>query len=132
MVKQKENLFEIIGRRIRKKNEEKERIINKYWKLPAVERIDFDNKRKEIEKRYEYYTLHCTFIMIKVSFFYLVLVAILKYLFNVQLHPSMLNPLILFLRLTLIAFFIDVILIFLSPILSESRIKELRKRFKLV
>jgi hypothetical protein len=40
------NIFERIGEHIENKKKRKEVFENKYWKLSAVERIDYDNKKE--------------------------------------------------------------------------------------
>ncbi len=132
MVK-KENLFEYLGRRTREEKERKERIENKYWKLSPIERIDYDNKRKRVERENYLGFLPLTCLLVKIALYFVLGGLFFYYISGKELLFLKLGLNVGTTILYLLGWIIigDVIIgmIFLSK--KNKILRELNKRFKL-
>lgn len=133
------NLFQRIGNKIEKRKKERENFLNKYWKLSASERIDYDNKLNQIKKDTErnpfnFQTTKWASIAVLAP---LVFIGVLIFGINYPLSKfiELLRPLSLKIgKLILTIFLLEIIyniygLIFTKD--SKELILKLNKRFKI-
>lgn len=131
------NIFNKIGNIIEETKKKKEIFKNKYWKLSASERIDYDNRLEKIKKQSEVNFFH--FTITKLFLIYIFIAVIFSFLAYFGINSTneyieLLRPLsFLFLKLLYFMIVIDFILslLFLFYSNSKIKIKELNKRFKL-
>jgi hypothetical protein len=125
------NIFEVIGKHIEKRKKEKEIFRNNYWKLSAVERIDYDNKVNKIKEETDYGIFPISFVCIKILLF-VTLTHLFFYYMNIldflELTTSLLMGLVSILIFTI---FIDYFFLLFFSFNRTKRIKELNKRFKI-
>jgi hypothetical protein len=133
------NTFQRIGNNYEKRKEEKKKINEKYWKLSSIERIDYDNHIKEIEKDNEVY-LGFPFTKFILGVLILMILSITLVAFGTKMDfyklIELLRPLSLEIgRLILILMTIDVFAFLVSLLTCENyknkHINKLNKRFKL-
>lgn len=109
----------------------KKEIENKYWKLPAMERIHYDSKLREINKKIPSITITKTFINLFLIF--TIFVGVLFWLYD--LFPFYLEYLKIILdRLPyalMITLLLDLFFFILGVIIADKQINKLNRRFKL-
>lgn len=126
------NILQRIGNKIEREKLERKKRDDKYWKLSASERMDYDNKLDRIKK--ESYIPFTMTIMLAKVFFYLIVFFGVSLFFIERLDLFMSTGLefvktfFIFLPFVLIA---EILLIILSINYTERKLKELNKRFKI-
>ena len=131
----KQNIFQRIGNSIEKRRKEKERIRENYWKLSPLERIDYDQKLREIERiRTTYFDIQVTKIILFLFGFSFILLFLLAFgggyplgeFFNLLRPNSLLAA-----KYLLFGLGLDILIAIISLSKPDKELKELNKRFKL-
>jgi len=129
------NIFTKIGNNIEKERKEKKKIRDRYWKLSASERIDYDNKLEKIRNK-KIPILQLTNISFKSLMIFILFISFLAFTVSMPIN----NLLDLLRKLSLLFMKIIVWIICLDAIIllewfikddSKKQLKELNKRFKL-
>ena len=127
------NIFQRIGNKLEKNKEEKKSILDKYWKLSTLNRIDYDNKINKIHNDYKSDFLLLTYTWLKGLLCIAIFLGAFGLIFNSL--DTMLTTIRLIWKVLIqfiwVPIFMDVMLMFITPIVEERLIKELNKRFKL-
>lgn len=122
----KQNFFHRIGNNLEKIRKKKEIIKDKYWKLSASERIDYDNKyNKKIPLFY------LTFGLLKIMFFVMIFFVFFNVLFQVTITSAK-TIIICFFSLIPYVLILDIFILVLGTHYQNKRVIELNKRFKLI
>jgi hypothetical protein len=126
------NILQKIGKNIEREKLKRHKRKDKYWKLSATERIDYDNKLNRIQKN-SYMPFTIIIMLVKV-FFYLIVFSGVSLFFIERLDLFISTGLILvecFFSFLIFALIAEMLIIILSIISTERKLKELNKRFKL-
>jgi len=128
-----ENLFSVIGKRIEDRKKEKNIFENKYWKLSAIERIDYDNKKERIEKENYWGFFPITFCLIRLIIFIFLTSLLFYFISGMNLVILKLGILIFSTLASLfwLIIIIDLIGMFTNSSRIVREIIRLNKRFKL-
>ncbi len=129
----KQNIFQKIGNTIEKTKKQKKEFIDKYWKLPATERLHYDSKVNEIEKDTKMNFL-LTSIVFKTIIFVFALIITMMFLdgFELILLKDVLKIILgLSFKAILITIILDCTLNIADVFIYGNRITKLNKRFKL-
>ena len=128
----KENFFETLGRKIREIQTKLKKVEEKYWKLSAVERIDYDNKKKII-KEDSYKLFNLTKIYLKL-FFWIASFFFIIYLFTLEQEVIKAGAAFFIVYLSFIPFVIviDCFLNYIFAVITDRKMNYLNKRFKLI
>ena len=125
------NIFNKIGNKLEEDKKKREEFEKRYWKLSAIERIDYDNKVDRIEKSF-YGFFPLTSICIKYFFIILILFVSTFYLTgNVELSHFFRNITIILANFIWIFGIIDFVCLVASSDKNTKRFRDLNKRFKL-
>lgn len=126
------NIFQKIGKEIEKRKKATQKFQDKYWKLSASERMDYDNKMQIIGKN-SFHPLGIIKIYFK-GIFWIAGFFLVFYLFS--LEQSLINSGLKVLSAYLFAFPFVLIMGFIAYYFSEewkTKVKkEIKKRFKLI
>ena len=133
----KKNIFNKIGTIIKEDKQKRKSEIDKYWNLPPIERMDYDNKVKNyLSKRIP--LCYLTIALCKLIFYGMLFFCIFNYFFGSNetlVNASMIvsqRAIILYAISYISAFFmLDLCLYFISKIHIKNCISNLKKRFKL-
>lgn len=126
------NIFNKIENYIEESKQKKKQSEEKYWRLSAIERIDYDNKRDRILKN-EYTLFSLTILIAKVFFYSIIFIGILSFFserLDLFIPFGLLTIKLLFSILPLLLLFEFVIMV-LDYMDTNKQYKELKKRFKL-
>ncbi len=127
------NIFTKIGNQIEERKKKRKAFKDKYWKLSASERMDYDNKVIMIKRDSDRnLSLPVTRSITKMTLVFIIFLSILSFSVSV---PT--NEFVEILRLVIRFFFnfllfsllLDLIIMFTED--SKKQLKELNKRFKL-
>lgn len=133
------NIFNKIGNSIEKRKKEKDLRIDKYWKLSATERMDYDNKLGRINKDSEIdmFSFPLTGLVIKVFLFFTLIFSLIAFGLQTPIREliNSLIPLSLeIVKILIFALLFDFVINLFTVVSDKSnkKIKELNKRFKLI
>lgn len=126
------NILQRIGNKIEREKLERQKRDDKYWKLSASERRDYDNKLDRIKKE-SYNPFSITFTLAKVFFYLIVFFGVsLFFIERLDLFMStglaLVKTFFIYLPFVLIA---EILIIILSINSTDRNLKELNKRFKI-
>lgn len=128
----KKNLIEKYGEKVRKRKEANDKIIEKYWKLPAAERLHYDSIERDIN-----YSLPK---VLGVSFSILKMTVLLPlFLMFIGLMTGTIDKMVIisstlivtFMKILPAVFMLDLLLSYLGSTQRKNRLEELDRRFKL-
>ena len=130
------NAFQRIGNNIEKEKLKNKKFKDRYWKLSASERMDYDQKLERIERGWNTPAFSITKVVIKFLFVFAFLMILAIFGTNYPLEkviPSLRMLSLSFYKLIIITFILDILFIFVEIFFNNShkKIKELKKRFKL-
>ncbi len=126
------NFIEKYGERMRKRKEEKKQMSDKYWKLPATERLHYDYRVDKINSM-RWGFLYATFYFLKAIFFTIIALVFVGFVTSNAEHFIKLAFTVFFQLLNMLGVFILVDLIMPLYFREErmTRLNKLKKRFKL-
>lgn len=128
-----ESILEYITKRNKEVKKLREQKRERYWKLSASERIDYDNKLKNINNRLPF--LFLTVSLFKAIFYGMIFFCVFNYFFGskIDLELILTEQFIISSLLSFISLFIviDIVVSILFGIERDRKLKELNKRFKL-
>lgn len=133
-----ENLFEIVGewsqKRVAKRRKERKSFKEKYWKLPAMERMHYDSCHERIRDNNHWSIFNLTFAFIKMMI--LVPLGIIAMGFIIgDILPFMdiaRNILFSFMSIVYFVFIADLVIFGLFLGRTTKYIRKLNRRFKLI
>jgi hypothetical protein len=127
------NLFEKVGKDVENSKKRKEVAINKYWKLTAIERIDYDNKRKSINENNHYGLFPLTLALIRLVIWIVLTTGLFYFISDrseliLEVGISVSSFFLFFLEIFIL---IDICMILFCSYEKSKAMKELNKRFKI-
>ena len=128
------SLLEFLIKKNKEKKKEKLKFVEKYWKLSATERIDYDNKLKNIKEGTDYGYFPLTSIFITWIFLGLAAIYLFFYLSgrNIFWIIEGFKILIIIYYLAISGVVLDIFLMSISFHKRYKLIEKLKKRFKLI
>ena len=127
-----EGLCEHFRKQFAEERKERNRGVERYWKLKSVQRLDYLKHKERLEEEYKYYGLHTTISISKIFFGVFIFIFILGYLGEISIRILGLKILLIYLKIMCLAIIVDVLMIFFCSHYKIKKTKELNKRFKLV
>lgn len=129
------NIFNKIGNQIEKEKKEKKVFQNKYWKLSASERMDYDNRLERIKKR-KIPLLELTCTMFEVIIIAALFVSFMAFTTSMpidNLLDLLKSTFLTFIKVLKWVLFLDIIILLRWLVRDDYKkmIKELNKRFKI-
>ncbi len=127
------NWIEQYGEKVRKRKEENLKVVEKYWKLPAAERMHYDSCANTIESQtYSFFGISYSFmrLMVVLPIFFLFIGLMTGVMDKMVIISSTL--IVSFIKVLPAIFLIDFLLAVASRAGAYDRDKKLDKRFKLI
>jgi hypothetical protein len=126
------NIFKTIGNNLEKKQLEKKKVNEKYWKLSSIERIEYDMHFKNIIEKYKY-----NWILLKTWFYSMLYLTIGLILFGIVYDKldtaiNLINSVeYIIIDLIWLPILVDIIVLIENICFEGRDKKKLNKRFKL-
>jgi len=126
------NIFQKIGDRMQEKRKKRKQFVDRYWKLPASERMHYDQKSKELHDNHKGFFFLLTIAGIKAIVFAGLLFGVLSIFVSPEMFEA--GKIFILLLLTLLPVFVilDLILMLVFASKLEKKRIQLAKRFKLI
>ncbi len=126
------NLFSRLGESIEKDKLDKKRVLSKYWKLNPIERIDYDNKIRDIKDANNYPGFFLTLFSMKITIFTTIILMFYMIIFKDLNFITLLREFYMgFLEVIILAVILGLFFIIYSPFLTSIEVRELNKKFNL-
>jgi len=131
-MKMEKNIFQKIGDRMQEKRKKRKQFVDRYWKLPASERMHYDQKLKDVKENTRITFFALTIAGIKAIVFAGLLFGVLSIFVSPEMFEA--GKIFILLLLTLLPVFVilDLILMLVFASKIEKKRIQLAKRFKLI
>ena len=131
-MKMEKNIFQKIGDRMQEKRKKRKQFVDRYWKLPASERMHYDQKLKDVKENTRITFFALTIAGIKAIVFTGLLFGVLSIFVSPEMFEA--GKIFILLLLTLLPVFVilDLILMLVFASKIEKKRIQLAKRFKLI